>query len=128
MIPRLLLVSALALVSLPVLAAQPAQVMLFGTFHIRDAGLDVAKNRDIDIFTEANQANQANLAGNYELGAPGERVIGGSRHLAILKQLLATDRRLEGGCGGYVLLKVHEAIHPPLPLVHPELSFMQAAA
>lgn len=54
--PRLPMVFALWLISLPLLAAQPAQVMLFGTFHFQDAGLDVAKNKDIDIFTGANQA------------------------------------------------------------------------
>jgi len=49
-------VIALSLLSFPLLAAQPAQVMLFSTFHFKDAGLDVAKVEDIDIYTEANQA------------------------------------------------------------------------
>ena len=53
---RLLIAFALSLISLPLLAAQPAQVMLFGTFHFKDAGLDTVKVKDIDIFTEANQA------------------------------------------------------------------------
>jgi hypothetical protein len=52
----LLLSLALSLISLPLLAAQPAQVMLFGTFHFKDAGLDTVKVKDIDIFTEENQA------------------------------------------------------------------------
>ena len=56
MLPRLLIAFALSLISLPLLAAQPAQVMLFGTFHFKDAGLDVAKHKDIDIFTGENQA------------------------------------------------------------------------
>ena len=54
--PRLLLLFALALISLPSLAAQPAQVMLIGTFHFQDAGRDLVKNEDVDIYTEANQA------------------------------------------------------------------------
>jgi len=54
--PRLLIAFVLSLISLPLLAAQPAQVMLFGTFHFKDAGLDTVKVKDIDIFTEANQA------------------------------------------------------------------------
>jgi len=56
---RLLIALVLLLISLPLLAAQPAQVMLFGTFHFQDAGLDTVKVKDIDIFTEENQA------GNY---------------------------------------------------------------
>ncbi len=39
--PRRFLVLALSLISLPLLAAQPGKVMLFGTFHFKDAGLDV---------------------------------------------------------------------------------------
>ena len=54
--PRLLIALVLSLISLPLLAAQPAQVMLFGTFHFKDAGLDTVKVKDIDISTEANQA------------------------------------------------------------------------
>jgi hypothetical protein len=54
--PRPLSAFALLLISLPLFAAQPAQVMLFGTFHFKDAGLDTVKVKDIDIFTEANQA------------------------------------------------------------------------
>ena len=46
----------LSLIPLPLLAAQPAQVMLFGTFHFKDAGLDTVKVKDIDVFTAANQA------------------------------------------------------------------------
>ena len=56
MMLRLLTIFALSLIWLPLLAAQPAQVMLVGTFHFKDAGLDVVKNEDIDIFSEANQA------------------------------------------------------------------------
>ncbi len=54
--PRLLFALALSLIALPLLAAQPAQVMLFGVFHFKDAGLDAVKSKDIDIFTEENQA------------------------------------------------------------------------
>lgn len=58
--PRLLIALALSLAlslfSFPLLAAQPAQVMLFGTFHFKDAGLDTVKVKDIDIFTGENQA------------------------------------------------------------------------
>ena len=52
----LLLSLALSLTSLPLQAAQPAQVMLFGTFHFKDAGLDIVKVKDIDILAEENQA------------------------------------------------------------------------
>lgn len=58
--PRLLIVLTLSLAfslnshQLP--AAHPAQVMLFGTFHFQDAGKDVVKVKDIDIFTQENQA------------------------------------------------------------------------
>ena len=158
MLPRLLIAFALSLIALPLLAAQPAQVMLFGTFHFKDAGLDVAKHKDIDIFTGENQAylealtqrlqgfkptrvlleynpendelineryreylatNSIGAGDGYsgavssaswwernfymyaniqKLAVPGEHVIaiGGSGHMAILKQLLAIDRRLEG--------------------------------
>ena len=37
-------------------AAEPAQVMLVGTFHFQNPGLDVVKSQDIDIFTEDSQA------------------------------------------------------------------------
>ena len=53
---KLLIALAFSLISLPLLAAQPGQVMLFGTFHFQDAGLDTVKVKDIDIFTEENQA------------------------------------------------------------------------
>jgi hypothetical protein len=43
------------LMSLPLFAAQPGQVMLFGTFHFQDAGLDVVKSEDVDIFTAEAQ-------------------------------------------------------------------------
>lgn len=36
-------------------AADTPQVMLFGTFHFKDAGLDVVKPKDIDIFTSESQ-------------------------------------------------------------------------
>ena len=53
---KLLIALAFSLISLPLLAAQPGQVMLFGTFHFQDAGLDTVKVKDIDIFTAENQA------------------------------------------------------------------------
>ena len=81
-------------------ASEPGQAMLIGTFHFKDAGLAGHErvysfdNRDVEWQAEAmfEYANIQKLAG------PGERVIaiGGSGHMAILKQLLAIDRRLEG--------------------------------
>lgn len=59
---KLLIALVLSLISLPLLAAQPAQVMLFGVFHFQDAGLDVVKPEDIDIFAEENQAYLEGLA------------------------------------------------------------------
>ena len=53
---RFLTALILSLISVPLPAAQPAQVMLFGTFHFKDAGLDTVKVKDIDIFTGENQA------------------------------------------------------------------------
>lgn len=35
---------------------EPAEVLLFGTFHFKDAGLDVVQVEDVDIFSEENQA------------------------------------------------------------------------
>lgn len=72
----------LLLLSLPLQAAEPARVLLFGTFHFQDAGLDVVKQKDVDVLT----------------AEPGQRIIaiGGAGHMAILKQLLAIDGRLEG--------------------------------
>ena len=32
-----------------------AQVLLFGTFHFQDAGLDVVKHKDVDVFTAESQ-------------------------------------------------------------------------
>jgi hypothetical protein len=43
------------LLSLPVQAAEPAQVLLFGTFHFQDAGLDVVKAKDVDVLTAEAQ-------------------------------------------------------------------------
>ena len=36
-------------------ASEPAQVMLIGTFHFKDPGKDIAKVKDINIFTEDSQ-------------------------------------------------------------------------
>jgi hypothetical protein len=44
-------------------AAEPAQVMLFGTFHFQDAGLDMVKNKDVDIFTTEAQEYLQGLSG-----------------------------------------------------------------
>jgi hypothetical protein len=43
------------LFSIQLEASEPARVMLFGTFHFQDAGLDVVKNKDVDIFTPQAQ-------------------------------------------------------------------------
>ena len=51
-----LLAMLLLLLSLPLPAAEPAQVLLFGTFHFQDAGLDVVKQQDVDVMTAEAQA------------------------------------------------------------------------
>jgi hypothetical protein len=43
------------LVTPSLLADESARVMLFGTFHFQDAGEDVVKNKDVDIFTPESQ-------------------------------------------------------------------------
>ncbi|NOR19825.1 MAG: hypothetical protein GQ538_07020 [Xanthomonadales bacterium] len=42
-------------ISISTHASEPAQVMLIGTFHFKDPGLDIAKVADINIFTEESQ-------------------------------------------------------------------------
>jgi hypothetical protein len=58
-VTRLLAALAFMLLSFPLPASEPAsgpgQVMLIGTFHFKDAGLDVVKTKDVDIFTEDAQ-------------------------------------------------------------------------
>lgn len=53
---RLLIAFFTCLISTAALAVEPARVMLFGTFHFKDAGKDVVKVEDVDIFSEKNQA------------------------------------------------------------------------
>jgi len=48
---KLLAAFVFTLLSFPLPASEPGQVMLIGTFHFQDAGLDVVKPTDIDIFT-----------------------------------------------------------------------------
>ena len=50
-----LVVFVFLLMSLPLAAAEPARVMLMGTFHFKDAGLDLVKTKDVNIFTEESQ-------------------------------------------------------------------------
>lgn len=38
-----------------VVAAEPAEVMLFGVFHFKDAGADMVKVEDINVLSEENQ-------------------------------------------------------------------------
>ncbi len=52
---KLLITLFVLLFSLQLEASDPAQVMLFGTFHFKDAGLDVVKLKDVDIFTDQSQ-------------------------------------------------------------------------
>ena len=53
---KALIALAALLLSMNLQATEPAQIMLFGTFHFQDAGLDVVKSKDIDIFaTDAQQ-------------------------------------------------------------------------
>ena len=44
------------LIPLRIYASDPAQVLLLGTFHFRDAGLDTVKVADIDVFEPTSQA------------------------------------------------------------------------
>ena len=39
----------------PVQESDPAQIMLMGTFHFKDPGLDTVKHKDINIFKEESQ-------------------------------------------------------------------------
>jgi hypothetical protein len=59
--PSLFLAPFLALLlaplwALPLRAAEPAQVLLLGTFHFNDAGLDAVKPEDFDVMTPEAQA------------------------------------------------------------------------
>ena len=53
---NLLISILLALFTFTASASQPAQVILFGTFHFKDAGLDLVKVEDINVFSEESQA------------------------------------------------------------------------
>ena len=68
--PRLIIALALYLAAFPLLAVQPAQVMLLGTFHFKDAGRDMVKVEDIDVFTENNQAYLEGLAQRLQAFKP----------------------------------------------------------
>jgi hypothetical protein len=52
---KILITLLTLLVSISTHASEPAQVMLIGTFHFKDPGLDVAKVKDINIFTDESQ-------------------------------------------------------------------------
>lgn len=55
MIKTLFLTLALCLLIPGVHAAEPAQVMLIGTFHFSNPGKDVVKVNDVDVMTEESQ-------------------------------------------------------------------------
>ena len=55
-----------------VLAEKPAQVMLFGTFHFQDAGLDVVKSEDVNVMAEAPQLYLQELAERLAAWGPTE--------------------------------------------------------
>jgi hypothetical protein len=59
----LALIFSISLFSVAAHAKEPAQVMLFGTFHFKDAGLDVVKHKDVNVMTVENQAYLDGLAG-----------------------------------------------------------------
>jgi hypothetical protein len=46
----------------PLRAEEPAQVLVLGTFHFQDPGLDVVKPEDFDVMTEVSQAYLQGLA------------------------------------------------------------------
>ena len=50
-----LLTTIALLLAFQLQASDSAQAMLFGTFHFQDAGLDVVKHKDIDVFTAESQ-------------------------------------------------------------------------
>ena len=60
---RILLSLALVISSFNALAEEPARVMFFGTFHFKDAGLDLAKVEDFNVMDEAPQAYIEDLTG-----------------------------------------------------------------
>ena len=68
--PRLLAAIILLMSSFPLVAEQPAQVMLFGTFHFKDAGLDLVKNEDFDVLSEESQEYLQGLAGRLQSFKP----------------------------------------------------------
>ena len=53
---RLTALLAACLWATAVFAETPARVLLFGTFHFKDAGKDLVKVEDVDIFSAENQA------------------------------------------------------------------------
>jgi hypothetical protein len=59
---RTLITLFVLLFSLHLHASESAQVMLFGTFHFQDAGLDVVKSKDINVFTAESQEYLQGLA------------------------------------------------------------------
>ena len=52
---KLLISAIFLLISFPLFASGPGQVMLFGTFHFQDAGKDIVKPEDVNIFTKEAQ-------------------------------------------------------------------------
>jgi len=59
---RKILVLSFCLAAINAQASEPAKVMLFGTFHFQDAGLDTVKVDDVNVMDEASQAYLSALA------------------------------------------------------------------
>lgn len=53
---------ALTLATSPLQAAEPGRVLLMGTFHFEDAGLDVVKSEDFDVMSADSQQYLQQLA------------------------------------------------------------------
>jgi len=66
----------------PIHAAEPAQVLLLGTFHFQDAGLDVVKQKDFNVMTPEAQAYLQEL---------GERLAGFKPTKVLLEYLPEND-------------------------------------
>jgi hypothetical protein len=69
---KLCLVLCLLLFQVHAQAEEPGQVMLFGTFHFKDAGLDVVKSADVDVMAEAPQQYLQELAERLAAWGPTE--------------------------------------------------------
>jgi hypothetical protein len=70
MLKKCLALLILVVLALPLEAADHGEVMLFGTFHFQDAGLDTVKSKDVDVFTTESQAYLAQLAERLAGTAP----------------------------------------------------------